>query len=62
MVFAQATDGLEPYQLRGTGSLTTLNAKGVGNNAGESQSHNNLMPTLCINFIIAMVGIYPSRN
>ena len=31
-------------------------------NAGGGQSHNNLMPTLCINFIIALFGIYPSRN
>ena len=29
---------------------------------GGSQSHTNLMPTLCIHFIIALVGIYPSRN
>ena len=31
-------------------------------NTGGSRSHNNLMPTLCINFIIALVGIYPSRQ
>jgi len=31
-------------------------------NTGGSQSHTNLMPTLCINFIIALVGIYPSRQ
>ena len=31
-------------------------------NTGGSGSHNNLMPTLCVNFIIALVGIYPSRN
>ncbi len=31
-------------------------------NSGGSQSHNNMMPTLCINFIVALVGIYPSRN
>ena len=31
-------------------------------NTGGSQPHNNLMPTLCIHFIIALVGIYPSRN
>ena len=31
-------------------------------NTGGSQSHTNLMPTLCINFIIALVGIYPSRH
>ncbi len=29
---------------------------------GGSQPHTNLMPTLCINFIIALFGIYPSRQ
>ncbi len=29
---------------------------------GGSRSHTNLMPTLCVNFIIALVGIYPSRS
>ena len=29
---------------------------------GESRSHSNLMPYLCVNFIIALFGIYPSRN
>ena len=29
---------------------------------GGSQQHNNIMPYLCINFIVALVGIYPSRN
>ncbi|MFK7972210.1 MAG: phage tail protein [Bacteroidia bacterium] len=29
---------------------------------GGSRSHTNLMPTLCIHFIVALVGIYPSRN
>lgn len=28
---------------------------------GGSQPHNNLMPALCVHFIIALVGIYPSR-
>jgi len=31
-------------------------------NTGGTQPHTNLMPTLCIHFIIALVGIYPSRN
>jgi microcystin-dependent protein len=31
-------------------------------NTGGGGSHTNLMPTLCINFIIALVGIYPSRQ
>ena len=30
--------------------------------AGDSQSHNNLQPFLCINFIVALSGIYPPRN
>lgn len=31
-------------------------------NTGGSQPHNNLMPTLCVNFILALFGIYPSRH
>jgi microcystin-dependent protein len=31
-------------------------------NVGGNQSHTNLMPTLCVNFIIALFGIYPSRS
>ncbi|MCB0668781.1 MAG: phage tail protein [Saprospiraceae bacterium] len=30
--------------------------------AGGSHSHTNMMPFLCINFIVALVGIYPSRH
>lgn len=30
--------------------------------AGGSQAHNNLQPYLAINFIIALVGLYPSRT
>ncbi|RMG86774.1 MAG: phage tail protein [Chloroflexi bacterium] len=29
---------------------------------GGSQSHSNMMPYLCIHFIIALFGIYPSRH
>jgi microcystin-dependent protein len=31
-------------------------------NTGGSQSHNNLQPFLAMNFIIALVGLYPSRS
>lgn len=31
-------------------------------NVGGSQAHNNIAPFLCINFIIALFGIFPSRN
>lgn len=29
---------------------------------GGSQPHSNLMPYLCVNFIVALFGIYPSRT
>lgn len=29
---------------------------------GGSRSHTNLMPFLCVHFIIALFGIYPSRH
>ncbi|HSO22895.1 MAG TPA: tail fiber protein [Chondromyces sp.] len=29
---------------------------------GGSQAHNNLQPFLTVNFIIALVGLYPSRS
>jgi microcystin-dependent protein len=40
---------------------TLLNAAASGH-VGGSRSHSNLMPSLCIHFIIALVGIYPSRH
>ncbi|MEJ0043368.1 MAG: hypothetical protein WDM81_14620 [Rhizomicrobium sp.] len=30
--------------------------------AGSSMPHSNLMPSLCVSFIIALEGIFPSRN
>lgn len=31
-------------------------------NTGSSLPHENRMPSLCVTFIIALFGIYPSRN
>jgi microcystin-dependent protein len=30
--------------------------------SGGSQPHNNLPPYLCLNFIIALQGVFPARN
>lgn len=38
-----------------------LNAKTVGETGG-SAPHENMQPTLCINYIIALQGMFPSRN
>lgn len=40
---------------------TSMNAGNVSN-IGGSQSHENEMPYLCVNFIVALFGIYPSRH
>ena len=51
--------GFDPYiQQNGTVSMNSNNVSAVGG----SQSHTNLMPFLCVNFIIALFGIYPSRQ
>jgi microcystin-dependent protein len=39
----------------------TLNA-GAISNVGGSQPHNNMMPYLTLNFVIALQGIFPSPN
>jgi len=50
---------LEPYF---NGPQDTNMASSSITNVGGSRSHTNLMPYLCVHFIIALVGIYPSRH
>jgi microcystin-dependent protein len=47
-----------PYS---TTQNTTLSPAVLGQTGG-SQPHNNMPPSLTLNFIIALQGIYPSRN
>jgi microcystin-dependent protein len=42
-------------------SLTTLTPQSVGT-AGGSQAHENRHPYLALNWCIALVGVFPSRN
>jgi microcystin-dependent protein len=44
-----------------TDNLGNMRASMVGATGG-SRDHANLMPALCVNFIIALFGVYPSRN
>ena len=51
----------------GRGSSLYAAANNLGtfsslDNAGGGQPHNNVQPFLAINFIIALVGLYPSRS
>ncbi|HEX8353037.1 MAG TPA: tail fiber protein [Pyrinomonadaceae bacterium] len=49
------------YQSANSGGLLALNPAAV-TNVGGSQPHNNMMPYLVLNFIIALQGIFPSQN
>jgi microcystin-dependent protein len=44
-----------------TGTLADLASSAMGN-SGSGGSHNNIQPYLGLFFIIALVGLYPSRN
>ncbi|MGC2125422.1 MAG: tail fiber protein [Xanthobacteraceae bacterium] len=37
-------------------------AVGACGPAGNNQAHPNMMPSLCLTFLIALVGAYPSRS
>jgi len=50
---------LEPYYL---GPADNTMAASAINAVGGGQNHSNVMPFLCVNFIVALVGIYPSRT
>lgn len=41
--------------------ITTMSPAGVGN-AGGGLAHNNISPYLAINFVIALNGVFPSRD
>jgi microcystin-dependent protein len=45
----------------GTASSSNLTAPLLTPNGG-SQPHENIQPYLCVNYIIALYGIYPSSN
>jgi microcystin-dependent protein len=58
--------GAAPANATGDVYTSDFRAENMANNSisnmGGSQSHINLQPFLCINFIIALFGIYPSRS
>ena len=40
---------------------TAMDASSI-TSLGGGQNHNNVAPFLCINYIIALAGLFPSRN
>ncbi|MEM7357659.1 MAG: tail fiber protein [Pseudomonadota bacterium] len=66
---AAASDQIPTGELNATSSVDIYTSSGNTNmstqavtSVGGSRSHSNLQPFLCIHFIIALVGIYPSRQ
>jgi microcystin-dependent protein len=49
------------YVPESEGNLVQLNAATVAP-VGTGQPHNNMQPSLVVQFAIALVGMYPSRN
>ncbi|EAZ82674.1 phage tail protein [Algoriphagus machipongonensis] len=43
------------------GNLGQMNGNSIGNNGGNL-AHNNMQPYLAVNYIIALVGVFPSRS
>lgn len=55
---AWATAANVPYASAATGNM----AAGALANAGGSQAHDNMAPSLVANYCVALSGVYPSRN
>lgn len=43
-------------------TLQALNSGVIGPSSGGSQPHQNMMPFLTLNYVIALLGTYPTRN
>lgn len=61
-VWAQAAYGRQGDAIYSTGQAPNaqLSPQAIGA-IGGNQPHNNMPPYLCVNFIIALQGIFPQR-
>ena len=59
---AKASQGTPHLYLTQTGNTPAPLASAAVGFTGNTQPHNNMMPTLTLSFVIALQGIYPSRN
>lgn len=59
---ANSVSGSSYHSGVGRGSTpVAMNTAALGNSGGN-QAHDNVAPSLCVNFIIALEGIFPSRS
>ncbi|GAB4186730.1 MAG: tail fiber protein [Wenzhouxiangellaceae bacterium] len=55
------SSGAFSYQQNSSNNVVSLDERALPETGG-SQAHNNMQPFMAINFIIALVGLYPSRS
>ncbi len=60
-VLAASDPGQNHYRNPEAATMTALRSGTVAN-AGGGQAHNNMQPYLAVNFCIALLGLFPSRN
>ncbi len=58
---AKDSAGFATYVDKSASSSVTMSAASIGT-AGSGQSHNNMQPTLVLNYCIALTGLFPPRN
>jgi microcystin-dependent protein len=56
------TSGLQIYTPASGASVQPLNNGIIGQSVGSSLPHENMMPFLVMNYIIALQGVFPSRG
>lgn len=61
-VLARSASGDRQYYAAENAKIADMHPEAVTPMIGGSQRHNNMPPFLCLHFIIALFGIYPSRT
>lgn len=62
-LLADATNGQTNGSIYGTGGTNVqLSAGTIDVGPGGNQPHNNIQPVLALNYLIAVEGVFPSRN
>ncbi len=57
-----SSSGAENYATASDGAMGAIAFNTTVAQAGESQPHDNMSPFLCVSFLIALEGIFPSRS
>jgi microcystin-dependent protein len=57
-----ADSGTEAFSTTQNATMSTISASSTVSPVGGNQPHQNMPPYLCVNFVIAAEGIFPTRN